>query len=519
MKQVSSREAVDMIKDGSTVAWTTAGLCCFAEEVAMDLENKFLETGKPNKITAVHSCGCGDGKTRGMSHLAHEGLVSRLISGHTGQSKSMGQLISDNNIEAYLLPQGVMAHMWREIAGKKPGVITKVGLGTFVDPRMQGGKVSEKTKDDLVKLIELDGEEWLHYKTFPIDVAVIRATTADENGNLTMDREGLLLEALPMAQAAKNSGGIVIAQVEYIAKSNTLHPLQVKVPGVLVDYVVVAKPENHMQTIGTKFNPSFSGDLKIPIDSIKPLPLNERKIIARRAAMELEENTIINLGIGVPSGIANVATEEGIAEMITMTTELGTYGGTPGGGEDFGVAYNPDAIIEHEAQFDFYDGGGLDATFLGLAQTDKEGNLNVSKFGSRVVGAGGFINISQNSKKVIFCGTFTAGAKYKIENGKINIIQEGTTKKFVDKVEHVTFSGQYAKKINQTVIYITERAVFRLEDGVMTLTEIAPGIDIETDIIAAMEFTPKISPNIKEMPQELFEEKWNQLGLILKNKK
>jgi propionate CoA-transferase len=360
--------------------------------------------------------------------------------------------------------------------------------------------------------MEIDNQEWLRYKTFPIDVAIIRATTADQKGNLSMEKEGLLLEALPMAQAAKNSGGIVIAQVEYLAKAGSLHPLDVKVPGALVDYIVVASPENHMQTTGTQFNPAFVGDLKMPMDSIKPMLFNERKIIARRAAMELDANGIINLGIGMPDGVARVASEEGIADDLVMTTELGTYGGIPGAGDDFGVAYNAEAIIEHEAQFDFYDGGGLSATFLGLAQTDKKGNLNVSKFGKKVVGSGGFINISQNSKKVIFCGTFTAGGgKYEIKDGKIRILEEGRVKKFVNQVDHITFSGEYATEIKQPVLYITERAVFTLEDGEMTLIEIAPGISIERDILPAMEFAPRISPDLKEMDSSIFYEQWNQL--------
>ncbi|MBF7095622.1 acyl CoA:acetate/3-ketoacid CoA transferase [Alkalibacter mobilis] len=515
-KQISGSEAVEMIKSESTVVWTTAGLCSFAEEIASELEKKYLETGYPKNLTAVHSCGCGDGKTKGMNHLAHEGLTKRLISGHTGQAPRMGELITSNKIETYLLPQGVMAHLWREIAGKKPGVITKVGLRTYVDPRLQGGKITECTKEDLVELLELDGQEWLRYKTFPVDVAVIRATTADENGNLTMEKEGLLLEALPMAQAAKNSGGIVIAQVEYLAKSGTLHPLDVKVPGALVDYIVVSRPENHMQTIGTQFNPAFVGDIKIPMDSLKSMPMNERKIIARRAAMELKANSIINLGIGMPDGVARVATEEGIVNDLIMTTELGTYGGTPGGGDDFGVAYNADAIIEHEAQFDFYDGGGLDTTFLGLAQTDKKGNLNVSKFGTKVVGSGGFINISQNSKKVVFCGTFTAGGgKYSINDGELKILEDGKVKKFVERVDHITFSGEYASQIDQPVIYITERAVFKLENGEMTLTEIAPGVNLEKDILSAMEFEPRISSNLKLMNPRIFQENWNELKEIL----
>jgi propionate CoA-transferase len=517
-KVITADQAAALLKDGDTVLWTTAGLSGFCEEVAIALEKRFKETASPCNLTLAHDCGCGDMKTRGMNHFAYEGLVKRLISGHTGQAPAMGQLIYENKIEAYLLPQGVMAHLWRQIAGKRPGVITKVGLGTYVDPRLEGGKASPRTTEDLVKVIELEGEEWLLYKPFPVSVAVIRGTTADEKGNLTMDKEGLLLEALPMAQAVKNSGGIVIAQVEYVAKANSLHPKAVKVPGVLVDYIVVAKPENHMQTIGTVYNPALSGDTKVPLGSLPPLAFDARKIIARRAAMELKPNTIINLGIGVPDGIGSVAAEEGIAGLLTLTTELGTYGGMPASGADFATAYNAEAIIEHEAQFDFYDGGGLDGAFLGLAQTDAEGNLNVSKFGTKVVGAGGFINISQNSKKVVFCGTFTNGAEVSFAGGKVAVLKEGKTKKFVNKVDQITFSGKYAQKTGLTVLFITERAVFTLEEGLLTLIEIAPGVDLEKDILAAMEFRPRISPALKEMPAEIFQEQWGNLKKLVEAK-
>lgn len=518
-KVITADQAAAFIKDGDTVLWTTAGLCGFCEEVAIALENRFRKTASPRNLTIVHDCGCGDMKTRGMNHFAYEGLVKRLISGHIGQAPAMGQVISENKIEAYLLPQGVLAHMWRQIAGKKPGVITKVGLGTYIDPRLEGGKATPCTTEELIKLIELEGEEWLLYKTFPVNVAVIRGTTADEKGNLTMDKEALLLEALPMAQAVKNSGGIVIAQVEYLTQNHTLHPKAVKVPGVLIDYIVVAKPENHMQTMGTVFNPALAGDTKVPLASLPPLPFDARKIIARRAAMELKPNTIINLGIGVPDGIGSVAAEEGIANLLTLTTELGTYGGMPASGADFATAYNAEAIIEHEAQFDFYDGGGLDLAFLGLAQTDAGGNLNVSKFGSKVVGPGGFINITQNSKKVVFCGTFTNGAEIQFEDGKVKVLKEGKTRKFVNQVDQITFSGQYAQKVGQPVLYVTERGVFTLEEGQLTLVEIAPGIDLERDILAAMDFKPRISPALKEMHGEIFRENWGQLRLFIEAKK
>ncbi|WP_280547769.1 malonate decarboxylase subunit alpha [Halomonas sp. 11-S5] len=500
-----------MIKHDDTVVWSTAGLSGFAEEVASSLEARFLETGAPRNLTVAHSCGCGDGKDKGMSHLGHEGLVKRLISGHTGQAPRMGDLVLENKIEAYLLPQGVMAHLWRHIAGKKAGVISKVGLGTFVDPRLEGAKANAATSEGLVKLIELEGEEWLMYRTFPVNVAVIRATTADERGNLTLEREAIFLEQLSMAQAARNSGGIVIAQVEYLARAGTLHPQKVKIPADLVDYVVVAKPENHTQTMATYFNPALSGDLKMPLGGIKPMPLDPRKVIARRTAMELVPGGVVNLGIGMPEGVASVAAEEGVSDLMTLTTELGTYGGVPASGGDFATAYNAEAIIDHGYQFDFYDGGGLDVCFLGLAQTDHEGNLNVSKFGKKVIGPGGFINISQNARKVVFCGTFTNGGELTVTDGRLDIRKEGHRLKFVQQVDQITFSGRYAQQVGKPVLYVTERCVFELIDGEITLTEIAPGIDIQRDIFSAMEFTPKVSPDLKEMPTELFQEQWGGL--------
>jgi propionate CoA-transferase len=377
--------------------------------------------------------------------------------------------------------------------------------------------MNKATTEELVKVIELGGEEWMFYPTFKVDVAIIRGTTADEDGNMTVTAEGALLECLPLAQAAKNSGGIVIAQVEYLAKAGSLHPKKVRVPGVLVDYIVIAKPEYHWQSAGTAFNPAFAGDIKVPLNAIPELPLDERLIIARRAAMELTPNSIVNLGIGVPDGVAIVAGQEGAADLLTLTTELGSIGGVPApGNENFGMSFNAQAFVEQQAQFDWYDGGGLDQAFLGAAEVDRFGNVNVSKFKGRCVGCGGFINITQNAKKVVYCGTFTAGGlKVAVGDGKLSLQQEGKGKKYVNKVEQVTFSGAYAKKTGQPVLYVTERAVFELQNGEVTLIEIAPGVDLEKDILAQMEFKPAISPNLKSMPPEIFYEKWGGLRKII----
>ncbi|MFZ7101534.1 MAG: acyl CoA:acetate/3-ketoacid CoA transferase [Peptococcaceae bacterium] len=516
-KVISADEAVLLIKDGATVGASAIGLAGWPEEIAKAIEKRFLETGSPQDLTLVHGSAIGDWKDRGTTRIGYAGLIKRWIGGHIGSAAKMAKLVSENKIEAYNLPQGVIVQLWREIAAKRPGLITKIGLGTYVDPRLEGAKMNALTKKDIVKVVEFEGEEWLYYKTFPVDVAIIRGTYADEHGNLTMDREGMLVEALPLAQAARSSGGIIIAQVEQIVKANTLHPRNVKVPGILVDHIVVAvNPENHWQTEGLYFSPAFAGDIKVPLETIPELPLNERKIIARRAAMELKAGAVVNLGVGIPSDIAAIAAEEEVSDKIILTTEAGGIGGIPASLPHFGHAYNAEAMVEHHAQFDFYDGGGIDVAFLGLAQTDKNGNVNVSKFKGRAMGCGGFINITQSSKKVVYCGTFTAkGLEVTIENESLVIQKEGKEKKFLGQVEQVTFSGHYAQRMKQPVVFITERAVFTLENGQMTLLEIAPGIDMEKDIFALMDFRPRLSPHVKTMPREIFRKEWGCLKEIL----
>ena len=510
-KVITAQEAARLLGDGVTVGASTQGMSGWAEEIAIAIEERFLQSGHPKDITLIHSCTCGDYKKRGTTHLGHEGLTKRLICGHTLTSPNMISLIEKNKIECYLLPQGVICQLWRAIAGKKVGVITNVGLGTFVDPRMGGAKITSVTTEDLVKVIELEGQELLLYKPFPINVALIRGTVADENGNLTMDNESVIMEALPLAMAAKNSGGIVIAQAHNLAMAGSLHPKNVKVPGTLIDYVVIAKPENHHQTQATYFSPVLAGHLKVPMEGIPALPLDARKIIGRRAAAEMAAGNIINLGVGIPAVIPSVIAEEGMTGKVTTTTELGVFGGVPAIGLDFGGAVNADAMIEHASMFDYYDGGGLDVTFVGLAQTDKNGDVNVSRFGNRVAGPGGFINITQNSKKVVFCGMFSIGSEEVVENGKLRITKEGTGKKFVEKVDQITFSGAFAAKRSAPILFVTERCVMKLENQKLILTEIAPGIDVEKDIIGMMDFRPEISPDLKIMDPEMFLPKWGHL--------
>ena len=508
-KLIDALELARKIPDNSTIGLVGFGGMGQCDKILQAIGGVYRNSGHPKNLTVFHTAGQSD-KTNGLENIAEEGLIRRIIGGHWGLAPKARKLIEENKIECYCWPQGQLTHLLRAMANKMPGQISPVGLGTFVDPRIEGGKFNERTKaaGDLIQVININEEEFLLYPSIPLDYVFIRGTSIDESGNLTTDEEPLKLEILSAAQAAKAYGGKVIAQVKYVAQKDSFHPKNVVVPGYLIDeYVLVEDPyEDHKQTPSEVYSPIFSGDIRTPKESIKPIPLDIRKIIGRRAVQELEKKAVVNLGIGIPGDvIGNIATEEGIGEEIVLTLESGIIGGTAVGKNEFGVARNADAIIEHEYLFDYYHGTGIDITFMGAAEVDRSGNVNVSKFNGRAIGCGGFIDITQNAKKVVFCTTFTTdGLQVSIENGRLDILQEGRVAKFIEQTQQITFSGIYASNHSRNVMYVTERAVFILTKKGLKLTEIAPGIDLQRDILDHMSFKPIISNNLKLMDAGIF---------------
>ncbi|MGE8943957.1 acyl CoA:acetate/3-ketoacid CoA transferase [Leptospira interrogans] len=504
MRVISVEQAVSLVRDGDTVVIGGSGGGHSVPETLMAaLGQRFRETGHPHQITSLHPVGLGDRDKRGAGHFAQEGMLKRIICGTYVDSPPISDMAAADKIEAYTLPQGALSQMMRDLAAGRPGLFTKTGLHTLVDPRHGGGKQSPRTKEDLVELVELKGEEWLFYKPIKIDVAFLRGTTADEDGNVTMEQEAVYGEMISMAQATRRAGGVVIVQVKRMANRGTLPGKQVKIPGMLVDFVVVDPSQR--QTYGTEYSPSFAGELREPMSSFQPLPLDPRKVVARRGTLEIFPGAVCNLGSGISTGIGTVGAEERILDHIVLTNEQGLIGGAPAVGHEAGAARNYWAMIDQPYQFDFYDGGGLDIAFLSFAQVDAKGNVNISRFDGRIVGIGGFVNISQNARKVVFGGTFTAGGlQMSWPGGKTEIAREGKHRKFLGEVEQLSYNGAYGWERGQEVLYVTERAVFRRTADGLELIEVAPGINVERDILAHMAFKPKIAGNCREMDARLF---------------
>lgn len=508
-KLISANDAIELIKDGDVVAISGFMLSAAADEVYAAIEEKFLKTGLPRDLTLYQAAGITDYKTAGTLRLTHEGLLKRYVTGHFANNQAMISLVNENKIECYNLPQGVICHLYRAVASGKVGEITKVGLNTYIDPRQLGAKMNAVTTENMVELIDVLGEEHLLYKAPKFNIGIVRGTTADEHGNISFEEESSYIDALDVAMAVKACGGKVIAQVKNFVKSDSMQRNKVHIPGIFVDKIVQCSDveKHHRMTPGTVYDPLLAGYYKQGNIGFKGIPLDNRKIIARRAAMELNANAIVNLGIGIPEGVASIASEEGFGNDLVLTIESGLIGGIPQGGNSFGSAINSWATLPMTSQFDFYNGGGLDVTFLGFAEIDPKGNINVSKFGPKIAGCGGFIDISQCTKKIVFCGTLTAGGLVEeIKDGNLVIVKEGRQKKFLGEIEQITFSADMVEKFGQDVLIVTERCVFKYGIEGLTLIEVAPGIDVEKEIITQMAYKPMISKDLKIMDARIFSE-------------
>lgn len=511
MKVISSQEAAKLIKDNDVVGIGGFATYCAPDELLSGIRNRFLKTSKPQGLTVITGVCSGDNsaKLQGMNLLAEEGLINVLIAAHFRNAASIASLVSSNNIAAYLLPLGAIMNIFRNTAAKNEGFLSKIGLRTYINPNIEGCAINEKAKElNYYSVSSIRGnndDELLFYPSLPLNVCLIRGTYADEAGNICTLHEGIQESLIDYALAAHNNGGTVIAQVERVVKNGVIKPLDVRLHGNIVDYVVVSSPENHKQTFAHDFySPELTGEISIPIETIKSMDLDVRKIIARRAAMLLKKNTVVNLGIGIPSGIGNVAAEEGFSEEITFSMETGQLGGIPVQGVGFGGCINPEALYAVSDTLIYYDGGGLDMAFLGMGEVDEKGNVNVSYLGGSAVGPGGFIDIMQNTPVICFVGQFTTGgAEYRIHD-RLEILHEGKITKFVKNVKQITFSADYANYSKQRIFYVTERAVFRLTENGLELIEIAPGIDMKNDVLGQMQFVPSISKDLKIMDKRIF---------------
>lgn len=504
-KQLKAKDIASLIPDGATIAVSgSGGGLVEADEIFAEIEKSFIESGHPRDLTLVHALGLGDRAHRGTNRFAHEGLVRRVIGGHWTWSAGMQDLAANNAIEAYSLPSGVISLLLREIGAGRPGLITRTGLGTFVDPRLQGGKVNKAATEDLVEVITIDGEEYLRYKPFSVDIGLIRGTESDVYGNISTSMEPADLDVYAVALAAHNSGGIVIAQVRELVSARRLSPRAVAVPGVMVDNIFLCPHQN--QTYRGGYELALAGlDNGAPSAPVISMGKGLRRVVALRASEELIYGATVNFGFGMSAGVAGVISERGTSDDYWTTIEQGIHGGVMETGDLFGMAADPLAIFSTMEQFDFYHGGGLDIAFLGMAEMDAKGNVNVSHMNGRIIGPGGFIDITQNARKVVFCGGFDAkGVEMEVVNGGLIIHKRGEIRKLVNQVSALTFSGPEAYKRGQEVLYITERAVFRLVDNGIELIEYAPGVDIEEDILGAMEFQPVINTPPVAMNAECF---------------
>ena len=501
-----------LIGDAAVVTVSSSsGLGC-PDAILQAIGQHFTVTGAPRNLTTIHPIAAGDMYgIGGIDHLAQPGLLRRVVAGSYPSGPSslpsprIWQMIADDQIEAYNIPSGILYHLHREVAAGRPGVLTHVGLDTFVDPRRQGGKMNAATREDLVQLVEFDGQEWLYMRSLPVNVAIIRGTTADERGNISMEHEGAYLGVYDQALAAHNSGGIVIAQVERLTANNTIPPQDVRVPGIIVDYIVVAPDQ--MQTTQTPYDPAISGETRRPADSFESVEWGADKVIARRAALEIRQDDAVNLGFGISALVPRILLEEG-QQRVTWVIEQGAVGGVPLLGFQFGCAANAQAIMGSPDQFSYFQGGGFDRSMLSFMQIDRFGNVNVSRLAARphvTAGAGGFVDITARARNIVFSGYFTAGGlELALDDGRLRIVREGRSRKIVPDVEHVTFSGRRARAQGQNVIYITERCVLRLEEAGLTVVEVAPGIDLERDVLAQADIALRVSPDLHLMDSRLF---------------
>lgn len=513
-KLISVEEAASLLGDGRTMTTEGFTTTLFPEYLGDAVVERYKATGHPKGITIFCSGGKGDGgKTDlGLNKFALEGLVGKVIISHMGTNRKIEDLAYEQKIEAYCIPQGIVCQLFRAMGSGHPGVLTKVGIGTFIDPRVTDeSKLNAISRDQVVEVVSFRGEDYLFFKPHPIDVCYLKGSVADEKGNISIEREPLDLDVFHIAMATKASGGKVVFQVEQLVREGTLRARQVKVPGIFVDHVVLAPPEKHRMSALRYYDPSLSGDLKVVGANGRPAGDGggeyERRIIQRRAAMELAKvDGIVNFGIGLPDGVDAAAKEMGLAmKPYAPTVESGVIGGRPNSGDEFGTSVSPEAIIDAVDMFGIYDGIGVDLAVLGMGELDAAGNVNVTKFGKRVPGAGGFINISAHAKKVVFLGTFSAkGLSVEVRGGKLAIVGEGSIRKLVEKVQQISFSARQSALIGQEVLYVTERAVFALREGRLVLTEVAPGVDVRRDVVANMGFEPLVADDLQVMDPRIF---------------